>query len=536
MDPQYADPQFMEESSFNIKDLPGILLRRKWSLILPAVVISILGVLIAMLLPPVFKSTSTILIEEQEIPQDFVMATVTSFAEQRLQTINQRIMSTTKLLEIINRFDLYQKMREKKTTEEVVDKMRSDVKLRQISAEVVDRRTGRPTAATIAFSLSYEGKDTPQRVQQVANVLASLFLEENLKVRERQTRETYDFLELETARVREEMQRIDAKLSRFKEEHINELPELLQMNIQALENTERNIERLLEQTRSLREREGYLESQLATLSPFMENRDRDRLNELRVQLVYLETRFTDAYPDVIKTREEIGALEKKLAAEGDPQDQALERPDNPAYVTLQSQLASTRADIESVKRQEKDFREKADLYRRRIENTPRVEEAYSALMAERASTQMKFNDLLQKTMEAKVAQGLEKEQKGERFTLIDPARLPEKPFKPNRMAIIIVGVVLGLAAGGGLVALREMSDKTVRKPDELALAADLPLLGTLPEIITRQDRWQRRRKRLIWVASGVTAVVVGIAVFHFFIMDLDIFWIKVLRRVDGGVL
>ena len=527
------DPPYIHQPSISLKEYPRIVKRRKWSLILPAVFISIAGILIAMLLPPVYKSTSTILIEEQEIPQDFVMTTVTSYAEQRLQTINQRIMSTTRLLEIINQFDLYKKLREKRTTEEIVEKMRDDVELKNISAEVVDHRTGKPTTATIAFSLSYEGKETPQTVQRVATVLASLFLEENLKVREKQTKETFDFLDNETHRVDQSLNEIESKLSKFKEEHINELPELLQVNTQSLQNMESNIERLMEQLRTLKGQEGYLETQLATLDPYLENKDKERLDILKVQLVNLLTKFTNEHPDVVQTRDEIAALEKKLSAnKGDSNQTKEERPDNPAYVTLLSQLSSTRADIESIKRQEKDYRGRADEYRRRIEATPKAEETYNNLMMEKANTQAKYNDLIQKQMAAKVAQGLEKEQKGERFTLIDPARLPEKPSKPNRLAIILVGCVLGVAAGAGLAAVREFSDQTVRNPDLLTFATSLPVLASIPVLVTERDRKKTQMRRIIWTSAVFATLVIGILVFQFMVMDLDIFWIKVLRRLD----
>ena len=185
----------MENHEMSPNEYLAVLKRRRWSFILPVVIVIMISAVVAMVLPPVYRSVSTILIEGQEIPADFVMATVTSYAEQRLQTIHQRIMSTTRLLEIINRLDLYKDLRQKATTEEVIEKMREDISLDYISAEVVDRRTGRPATATIAFTLSYESKEKPSTVQKVSNILASLFLEENLQVRERQALEATSFLE-----------------------------------------------------------------------------------------------------------------------------------------------------------------------------------------------------------------------------------------------------------------------------------------------------------------------------------------------------
>ncbi len=520
----------MNQGTTSLTDYLDVVRRRKSSLIVPFATIFLISAAIAIILPPIYKSSTTILIEEQEIPSDFVMATVTSFAEQRLQSIHQRIMSTSRLLDIINRFKLYEDLKRKLTTEQIVGRMRQSIKLETISAEVVDRRTGRPSSATIAFTLTFEGKGVPEKVQRVANVLASLFLAENLQVRERQTKETYQFLEDEMKKLRLQLDEIEARIAVFKGRHINELPEVFQVNLQALETTERNIERLNEQLRSLKEREGYLQTQLASLAPTDKlNEDMRRLRELRVQLANLETRFTEAYPDVIKTKEEIARLENQIAGESGRSDGG--RPDNPAYVTLASQLASTQADIDSVKRQVGDLRRKSDDYRQRIENSPKVEESYKVMLIERNNTQAKHDDLVQKYMEARVAHGLEKEQKGERFTLIDPARLPEKPYKPNRLAIIMIGLILGAAAGVATVSVREYTDSSVRSAEALSQATRFPVLAGIPEIRTTADLRRQRRMRLMRIAVVFVVCVVGLVVVHFWVMDLHIFWAKLMRRL-----
>jgi polysaccharide chain length determinant protein (PEP-CTERM system associated) len=463
------------------------------------------------------------LIEEQEIPAEFVAATVTSYAEQRLQQINQRIMSTTRLLEIIDRFDLYKKIRRKRTTEEVVKQMRDDVKLGQISAEVIDRRTGRPTSATIAFSLSYQGKDRPEVIQKVANVLVSLFLEENLQVRSRQTAETSKFFQ-------DEMKRVQEKLAEFKERHMHELPELLELNIQQLGNTESRMERLEEQLRSQQNQEGYLRTQLANLSPFLEDADRNRLKMLETELATLRSSLSDIHPGVIKTANAVKALRRKLANKGINTFSEPEEPDNPAYITLASQLASTKSEIYSIRNQLQDLRKTKAKYEARIETTPKVEHEYRRLTRDQANLKVKSDDLMQKYMEATVAHGLEKEQKGERFTLIDPPRIPEKPFKPNRVAIVMIGVVLGIAAGFGLAALREFSDQSVYRTDKLA-AAGLPVLGEVPSILLPRDVRRIRMRRVLLYTAACLLIIGAVTAFHFYVMDLYVFWAKIDRRL-----
>ncbi|MEW6332383.1 MAG: Wzz/FepE/Etk N-terminal domain-containing protein [Pseudomonadota bacterium] len=522
----------MEDTLMTIGDYLQVVRRRKWSLILPMVAVIAIAAAVALLLPPVYKSTATILIEEQEIPDEFVRATVTSYAEQRIQAINQWIMSSTKLLEIINRLGLYEEMRAARTTEEVIARMRADTKLEMINAEVIDPRSGRPAEATIAFSLSYQGKTAPQKVQAVANELASLFLERNLNVRVQQTQETSAFLESELKKVKDALDALEARIAVYKEQNIAMLPEMLQVNAQTLNNLERASESLDAQLRSLKEREGYLEAQLANVSPSLEEQqeDRQRLDLLKIQLVELRTRFTDEYPDVVKTRTEIADLTRQMEARrSDPESS--DKPDNPAFITLAAQLSSARAEIVSVQGQMRDLAARIEDFRSKIANTPRVEEAYRALVSERNNTQAKYDDLMKKLMDARVSQGLEKEQKGERFTLIDPARFPEKPFKPNRLAILLIGVVLGIGAGVGMAALREFTDTCVHSADALSRMFQAPVLAVVPVILSAGDLRRRRLRRISAAAGAVVIVAAAVAVFHYQVMDLEVFWVKLMRRL-----
>ncbi|BBO85853.1 hypothetical protein DSCO28_64190 [Desulfosarcina ovata subsp. sediminis] len=516
----------MEDTPLALGDYVDILNRRKWSLIIPSVLVVLVAGLVALLLPSIYKSSATILIEEQDIPADFVMSTVTGYAEQRIQSTQQRIMSTGRLVEIINRFNLYPEYKDRWTTEEIVEKMREDIHLDLISVDTIDRRTGRPTAATIAFTLSYEGKNAAT-VQRVTDTLVSLFLSENLEVRKRQTTETTEFLKEETDRVRAQLAELEEKITTFKAQHVNALPEMLQVNLQSLNSMETNLQRMDDQIRSLREREGYLETQLASI-PKMEDPQKQRLKAAEIELVNLRSKFTDDYPDVKKLHLEIDELKKRMA---NKPDGGLEQPDNTAYITLAAQLSSTRAEIKSLLQQKTAMMEKAEDYRQRIETTPKIEQTYNALLVDRNNTQAKYEDLLRKAMEANVALGLEKEQKGERFTLIDPARLPEKPFKPNRLAIGLIGVVLGIGAGVGFAALREFSDQSIHAPQDLARLSNLPLLVSIPTIMTPSDRRIRNRKRMLVGLVCVLTCVAGILAFHFLVMDLDVFWAKLMRRL-----
>ncbi|MCP4694054.1 MAG: chain-length determining protein [Desulfobacterales bacterium] len=524
-----------QENVITPRDIVEIVKRRKVSLIVPTLFVLVLAVIVALIMPSIYLSSSTILIEQQGIPTDFVMSAVTSYVEQRLQSINQRIMSSTRLIEVINRFDLYNDLKGKLVTEEIVDKMRKDVSLQPISAEVMDK-LGRPSTATIAFSLSYEGKD-PAKVQKVAMVLASLFLQENLQVRERQATETSLFLEEEVDRVKADLDGIEAELSAFREKHIHELPELFAVNVKSLNNMEMNINGLNEQYRNLHEREAWYKTQLASIdaSVVKVNPDERRLEELKVHLAFLISRFSDEYPDVIKTRSEIEYIEERIREKEEEEENAppkkSTKANHPAYLTASSQLAGVRFEIKSLLRQIEESGRMIEEYKRRIQATPRVEEMMNSIVARRNTTKAKYDDLTAKMMEARVSQVLEKEQKGERFTLIDPARLPEKPYKPNRKVIVLVGLVLGVGCGICFASLLEFFDDSVRSVNGLTRAFGFPVLVSIPVILTPADKLRRRIFRIAAPVLLVVFISAGLAVFHFMVMDLNIFWAKVMRRI-----
>lgn len=518
-------------------DYWNIIRRRRMSFLFSSISVFALIVVVAMLLPSIYRSYATIMIEEQQIPSDFVMTTVNTYAEQRVENIRQRALSFSQLWEIINKHNLYPDLREKWTPEEVVGKMREDIDVINLSAEIFDRRLGRPTAITTAFTLAYEGKN-PQAVLRVTDMLTTLFLEQNLQVRQQRVTETSDFLADEAERVNRELLAAEREVAEFKKTNINRLPELFQVNVQGLNTTERNLERLISELASLEERQGYLNTQLANISPHLESAEgrslrENRLSDMKLQLVGLQQRYTDAYPDIATLKAQIRELETQRDGENNLDSVGVSSqadiPDNPAYITLSSQLAAVQSDIDAVREQLASFETRAENYRQRIENTPRVEEEYVALVNSRNALQAKYNDLIQKHQEAQVAQALERDQKGERFTLIEPARLPEKPHKPNRLAIILIGSILGLGAGISMVALREFSDQSVLTVDSLAALTKAPVLAGIPMIVTAEEQSRSRVRRLALFGTSAAALCGVIVFFHFFVMDLDIFWAKAGR-------
>jgi len=417
--------------------------------------------------------------------------------------------------------------------------MKKQITLNPINVEVTDRRSGQMATATIAFDLSYEG-EVPVKVQQVVNTITTLFLKEDLKVRTDQASSTHEFLQEEKKRIKGKLAEYEKEMAIFKKKYANSLPELFQMNMQALDNLERNIEQAKENLRTSKEKKEELEEQLINtpvdfestmLRPDQKDDDERRLEALKMELINLKTKFSDLYPDVKKLKEEIKELAFKIELKKKEEDEN-ESIKNPAFITLSSRLAGLKSDIGSIINQIEDLKKQAGMYRERLAATPGIEENYNAILSERNSLNAKYNEMQGKMMEAKVAQGLESQQKGERFSLVEPAIFPEKPFKPNRLAIILIGIVLGLGAGVGFASIVEFSDTSFRDADSLSRATGFSVLTVVPKIITRQDRSRRRMVRVASVVTTLLVMVLLIVFFDNYVMDLDVVWAKIMRKIS----
>src|ERR1700676_2986881 len=228
--------------------------------------LAVLTLIVAIMWPPTYGTGATILIEQQEIPQDLVRSAISSFADQRVQVISQRVMTTQNLMSLIDRYKLYPELRESKPREVLLQKMRNDISLKMISADVIDPRSGRPTQATIAFSVSYQSR-SPDLALKVANDLTSLYLNENLTSRTQLGQQPATFFSEESARQAAHIADLDKNLTAFKQKHNNDLPELVQLNLQTMERTELELHDAQNKLDALDSQRVLLEAQLAQINP-----------------------------------------------------------------------------------------------------------------------------------------------------------------------------------------------------------------------------------------------------------------------------
>jgi uncharacterized protein involved in exopolysaccharide biosynthesis len=581
----------MQEQTKEIGDYISALHRRKKQVAIIAVVMAIITCLVAYMLPPVYRSQATILIKEQDIPKDLVRSTITSYAAQQIRVISQQVMTRGTLMEIIDKFGLYEDERKRKTTEEILDKMRSDIKLETIDADVVDPRSGKPMVAMIAFTLAFESKRA-DLAQKVANELTTQFLGENIRARAEQASEAKIFLAAEADRLAKQISELEKRLAEVKEENLGVSPELADLNMRQMERAQQSIDDTNNQINSLDDRLFFLRNTLSqtdpynnTLSPDSSNSQdpgtrlrnlrsdytsaisryslthpdiirmrsqitaleqetgqgvsfiaqQDKLLELRNRLSALQGKYADEHPDVVSARKAIAALEAEIAAYSiDPSDPAAtgRPPTNPVYVNTREQIVMAESALKTLHAKLGQYQEQMKTYEARLLATPSVERLTRDISREYANAVAKFRDIKAKELEADVAQQLEKERKGERFSLIDPAVTPEKPIKPNRPAILFLGLVLSLASGIGYSTVMETLDKSVRGISGVTGLLQTAPLSLIPVLENDEDLARHSKSRWRWVAVVLVVIAVVLLLAHLW-TPLDVLWFRGLRKLES---
>ena len=507
--------------------------RRKWLAILAFAFPLAAGVSLTAFLPNIYRSTATVLVDRQQIPETFVQATVTSALETRLHTISQEILSRSRLEALVSRFGLYADLRQRVAAEDVIERMRKDIRLELKGAETRGQRE-----ATVAFTISYQGGD-PTTVALVTNTLASFYIEENLKARERQAAGTAEFLKAQLAETKQRLDEQEQRVSEFKRRHIGELPQQMEANLGTLERLHTQLRlnadnqtRATERRQALSNQLAEAESLLATPAlaapvggsgrpPSRSETIEARLAKSKEELAKLRTQFSDKYPDVVLLAAEISALERELAdAESrDPkrEEKALPQatPLTPYVLRLKEALSEVEGETKVLKGEDKRLRDAIATYQGRIENVPKREQEFRELSRDYESTRELYQSLLKRSEEAQLAESMEQRQKGEQFRVLDPAVPKPKPAAPNRVQLFVIVLLGSLGLAAGAVVLAEKIDTSFHTIDDLRAFSPVPVLVSIPLIVTHTDR-RRRRWHLQLGASaafvGLVAIV-GLAYF-----------------------
>jgi succinoglycan biosynthesis transport protein ExoP len=574
----------MEDDVKTLGDYISIAWRRKFHILIPFVVVLIVTVATIFLLPPVYKSTGTILIESQQIPQELIQSTVTSFADERIQIIKQRIMTSQQLFGIIKKFNLFKDELNTTARSEILEDMRDRIIIDRVSANVKNQRNR--ASALIAFTVSFEHRYAGM-AQKVANELVTLFLDENIKSRTERAEETSDFLRKESERLGAQIEAMGEQIANYKQQYEGSLPESLKLNLERVVAMKTALLTAEADINSLNERKKLLQIDLDTLQSSPDGGlneeqqlQKQELTNLQNQYISLAARYGAGHPDVKAIKRQIAAFEeeygnlsdinelkiqqkevkkemlelaKKYSSEH-PDVKRLERkldgivsmiaefdknqrkPDkkepNPLLLQVKAKLESVDSSIARIKKSKLDLESQIKELDARISRTPQVERGLEALERDYENTRHKYQEMKTKQSQAELSKSLEEEQKGERFTLLEPPLLPDKPIKPNRPKVFMLGLILSFVSGFGVAGLAESLDGGIRGSRALANVTKLTPLVTIPYITTLKDAAVKRRNIRIFIAAVIVLMVISIAMVHFFYKPLDLLWFIVLRKLN----
>jgi succinoglycan biosynthesis transport protein ExoP len=502
--------------------------RRKWVAIGVLAAGTAAAATLAWSLPTLYRSGATVLVERQQVSEAFVRGSVTAELETRIQTIHQQVMSRARLTALISQLNLYPEQIGHVPMNALVEQLRRDVRL---DLKGVDQRmTG--GAATIAFSLSYIGRD-PETVARVVNTLVAFYIEENTKSRERQADRTAEFLREQVATIKQELQAQEQQANDFRLRYTADLPQQLEANLAALERLNTQLRLNGEyQIRAIERRE-RLESrrtEARTTGPAAATGPAAQLRTLRQQLAELRSQYSDRYPDVMRVTAEIAALERQMEASGTNGDDAETGDGAPPRVP--QSLASVDHELTSLKNEEAFLRQAIGRYEGRVENAPKRQQELQQLSRDYAVTKERHDALLKRYEEAQLAAKLEQGQNLEQFRVLDPALPPTQPAAPNRFWLLLMGCVASAALAFGAVLGLERFDTTFHTVDDLRAFVAVPTLATIQQIVTSGDV-HRRGRRAMLVAAGAVAVLALIAAGTFYVADGNELLVRLTARGQG---
>jgi polysaccharide chain length determinant protein (PEP-CTERM system associated) len=512
-----------EQKPFDIHDYIAIGLRRKWHILIPLILCVLASYGVYKYLPKVYRATTLILVQPQRVPETYVRPTVTETVASRLNTISQEILSRTRLEQVIQEFNLYTEIRNTVPMEGIVEMMRRSIEVKILGNPRTDRDQN-------SFSISHEGKD-PRTIMMVTNKLASLFIEENLKVRELRAESTSEFIAKELVTVEDLLKKKEADIRLFRERNMGQLPQQLDANLRILERVQDQLKTTSENIRTAEDRRMVIQSQIEMLKkrePPQTSREARRdpatgqetltperipedpmvtqLNLLKRELGNALAKYRETHPDVIDLRKRIASLEPKVQEILEKQEAEREAwlrtnrarqnevvvenlpppaPDPETqrlFTQYTEQYNASALEAKRLREEEKDLKQQILLYQRRIEETPRREQELTLLTRDYDLMKANYQSLLDKRIQAQMAENLERKQQGEQFKVLDPAHIPVTPVRPDRKKILLFGLAIGLGLGVGLAWLKETMDRSFKTVSEIETELGLPVLAAIPNL------------------------------------------------------
>jgi polysaccharide chain length determinant protein (PEP-CTERM system associated) len=481
--------------------------RRKW-LAIAVFAVVLAGAMTAIAsLPNLYKASATVLIERPRISEAFVRTSVTAELETRIQTIHRQVMSRQRLSDVINRLGLYPELRGVVPMNALVDRLREEAQLR---LQGVEQSTGR--TETIAFTLSYSGRN-PDVVARVANTLAAFYIEGNTQNREQQATETADFLE---ARLNDAKRELDQQAQRERESKQRQTTELhqIEVSLTALERLNTQLRLNNEAQMRAMERRERLELQLAGAEAAPAGQPAAdspaaQLSKLKEQLSQLRRQYSDQYPEVIRLRAEIAALEPDASVSG--LSGSAPSAASPARIAAQQALANADNELRSLKTEEASLRTMIAGHETRVDSAPSRRQPLEEPSREYDAVNERYQALMKRFEEARLAENLERGQNTEQFRILDSAIPPLHPAAPSRTWLLLMGVVAALACGFGAIVAAEKLDTTFHTADDLQAFTNLPTLARIRLIPTATRARRNRIRFALMTAAALVVVAVVVA-------------------------
>ncbi len=591
---------YVDEQETSLSDYLSILGRRKKTFLTTVGLILSLAIGLAMSLPPIYRSSATILIHQKEISNELLSSSVEQDAGQGLEMLIRGVMTKPNLLKIVDKFDLFSNYRNDLSEAKILKKVHSSIGVKMLNPELAGQKKS-PDKQGTAFEVSFEYEHDPELAQQVTSELTRLFLEKNLEGRRKLTADTTAFLISETKKIEKRLGEISSKFTAFKKKNSRLLPQQMEFMTSERERTDRELLTVIQEIRSIRASTIQLRGQLAGTKPYIyedrtEIRNRKgekvlsatgRLQTLQQKYHALIAKYSASHPSVKKIKKEIESLGGNVAAAGasplvtdnleiaevelaearqkysgdHPEIRQLEakvaqlrnesaaagsiaanskefntlKRINPAFSSLKAGVSSGEAELQSLYDRRDSLQAKLDDFAARMEGAPGVEQEYNRFNRDYEAALKQYRKITDKLSNAQRAEAFEKEEKGDRFALLEPPEVPMGPVKPNRPAIVMLGGLLGLGIAFGLSMLLESLDNSITGRRALVAITGMQPIGTIPVILSKTEAQSIQRQKmtnLILYLGIVGGLLASLAWVHFSYMSLDQLWAVVTRKIE----
>jgi succinoglycan biosynthesis transport protein ExoP len=495
-------------TDFDLKLYWSILLRRKYVAL--GVALAVLSVFTwgSFFMSKTYEASSTVMIEKSSIIDPLIQGVGVGGLSEGISNVRDSVTSRNLLEKVMEKTGNIAIMKNPGRFDEYLKNVRKDIQV---------KASGGYGRAPELFTISYRGGD-PVKIRDFVNALVKEYIAENVSSRVTDATDAYDFIQTQLLEYKSKLEESDRGIREFRERNPNMIPQsetVLTGRLETFQSAKIDADIKLKEL--LRKRDNLQkqlsgEKQLTVAFVTREGSPQARLNALMGQLSILRAKYTDSYPEVVRIKREIDELRIQIAEAKDmPSDHAGSETAalNPIYQQLKEEYAKTDAEIESLRARSAELARQRQEAQSILGRMPKEQEEWTKLQRDRNVYQKIYDELLQKLESARVTKDLGENTKYGAFRIVDPAITPPLPIKPNRVRMILMGIVLGLAAGIGSVFGLEYLDRSFRDETSIENVLKLSVLSTIPKIMTEDDEHSvRARDKKIFTLAGAYLVVI----------------------------